>query len=174
MGSSSLLNLSFFSPCFLLEAGSPPRFSFSPGLHPFPSHSFSRPRSRWLDGPIGPRQGRQARRVMTRDYDNRPRMPSSLSASTLALFLSSLFLCHSFLWFSRLTASLKPPLPLLPHASFLTTSLSRPCRSLPMSFRSAGHEAPRAFRTSRPLLLVLREKKRESHASLLDGVPSPL
>lgn len=178
MGSSSLLNLLFFSPCFLLEAGSPPPVLPLPRSSPLPRPPLlpSRPQSRWLDGPIGPRQGRQACRVMTRDYDNRPRMPSSLSASALALSSPPSFF-FSFSSFaippSGSPVQLRALGPLLLLSRTLRSSLPRylvrAVLSLPS--RSAGRKAPRAFRASRPLLLVRREK--ESHASLLDNAPPP-
>lgn len=65
----------------------------------------------WLDGPIGTRQGRQACRVMTRDYDDGSRIPSpaltlhSLSPILFVSFsLQALF--HSLTSISSISSSL--------------------------------------------------------------------
>lgn len=94
------------------------------------------------DGPIGPRRGRQACRVMTRDYDNRSQMPSSASAlhspspypsfvfpstpriphSSLSLSLSLCF--HHLLHLHR--RLLLPLMPPSPHPSFRLLDVLEP------------------------------------------------
>lgn len=175
MGSSSLLNL-LFSPCFLLEAGSPPQVLSLPGLHPFPARPFSRP---------APGRGGS-----TQSVPGKVDKPAELWRAIMIIGLECLppyLLRHCPLLSPSSLPFLPPvrpralgPIPLLStpsssRASFRSTLLSVPF-SPPAPLPSpvpAGQEAPRAFRASRPLLLIQREK--ESHASLSDSIlpPSP-